>query len=255
MSQPAILPSLEQVLLQQQANMQPQPQPPPQLQPSQPLPQESDPHSNWDGDWWKEAEWGGWDWNQHVGWHQPPPTPPTPAFKGAGKGAPPPQEPDPLQASLQAEIDAQHEDPNHWTVNLPFAFEEDFGDLRIYFDDSAIEIWRGEDGHSTFVASHVLTVVAYLRGYSAKERHGAPRGLAEVLDQDSVAIVDVPSSHYHGYTFEQVAQQWPGEMDDLIDTMENSDMLCTQIALRLYGTLRRQLLTLLRRILDMNQTD
>ena len=67
--------------------------------------------------------------------------------------------------------------------------------------------------------------------------------------------MDVPSSEYYGYTFEQVAQYWPDEMDDLIDTLEARDMIRVQIALRLYVTLRRQLLTVLLRIMDMNQTD
>jgi hypothetical protein len=139
-------------------------------------------------------------------------------------------------------------------VNLPYAFKEDFFDLRIYFDGSSIEIWRVlADGSRSFVESYFPTVVAYLRGYNAKERHGAPRGLAEVLDQDSVATVDVPSSKYRGYTFEQVAQYWPDEMDDLIDTSDVSDMIRAQIALRLFVALRRQLLTVLLRIKDKNR--
>ena len=84
---------------------------------------------------------------------------------------------------------------------------------------------------------------------------GAPRSLAEVLDQDSVTYVDVTSSKYYGYTFEQVAQYWPDEMDDLVDTLETRDIIRAQVALRLYVTLRRQLLTVLLRIMDMNQTD
>ena len=95
-----------------------------------------------------------------------------------------------------------------------------------------------------------LTVVAYLRNFSARVRQGDPRTLPEVLDQDCVHQVEVSSSKYHGYTYEQVAQQWPSEMDDLIDTMNNSGMHRAQITLRLYVTLRRQLMTLLRRILD-----
>ena len=39
-------------------------------------------------------------------------------------------------------------------------------------------------------------------------------------------------------------------MDDLIDTMNNSGMHRAQITLRLYVTPRRQLMTLLRHILE-----
>ena len=141
-------------------------------------------------------------------------------------------------------------------VNLPQVFEEDFSDLMIYFDGNHLEIWRVlADGSRTFVESYFLTVVAFLRNFNARDRHGAPRSLAEVLDQDSVTTVDVASSKYCGYTFEQVAQYWPGEMDDLVDTMETSNMIRVQIALRLYVALRRQLLTVLLRTKDKNQTD
>jgi hypothetical protein len=178
------------------------------------------------------------------------------ALKGAGKGALPPQEPDLFGASLDAAIAAKHDDPNHWMVNLPQAFEEDFSDLIIYFDGNQLEIWRLlADGGRTLVDRYLLTVVAFLRNFNARDRHGAPRSLAEVLDQGSVTSVDVTTSEYYGYTFEQVAQYWPDEMDDLADTRDCSGMIRVQIALRLYVTLRRQLLTVLLRIMDMNQTD
>jgi hypothetical protein len=259
---PAALPSLEQALIQQHASMRPQ---------RQPLPLQSPPpaqHS--DSYWWREetewdgSDWDGWVWNERDRWHLPPPTPapvapeqppvapeqPPPTTPVAD--APPPLEPDPLWSSLEAEIAAQHDDPDYWMSNLPGAFgEEAFSDFSIYHDGNLIEVWRRlPDGSYVFVERYDLKVVAYLRNFSARVRQGDPRTLPEVLDQDCVHQVDVPSSEYYGYTFEEIAQRWPAEMDDLIDTMNNSGMHRTQIALRLYVTLRRQLMTLLRHILE-----
>ena len=136
--------------------------------------------------------------------------------------------------------------------NLPGAFgEEAFSDFSIYHHGNLIEVWRRlPDGSYVFVERYDLKVVAYLRNFSARVRQGEPRTLPEVLDQDCVHQVDVPSSEYYGYTFEEIAQRWPAEMDDLIDTMNSSGMHRTQITLRLYVTLRRQLVTLLRHILE-----
>ena len=72
-----------------------------------------------------------------------------------------------------------------------------------------------------------------------------------MLDQDCKEVINVPNSPWHGCTFEQAAQYFPGDCDILVDTQEISGMQRPQVRFRLYLTARRQLLELLRMIKKM----
>ena len=127
---------------------------------------------------------------------------------------------------------------------------EDFSMLEVFRDGNTIEVWSisSIDDQRTMRYRYLLTVPPFLQGYSSIRRHGDPRGLAEVLDQDCKEVIRLPDSPWNGCNFEQVAQFFPKECDLLVDTQQLSGMQRQQIRFRLYLTARRQLLELLRRI-------
>jgi len=257
---PTIFPTAMQ--LQQQQALQQQQQQPPQPQQEQ-----------WYSNWWNPASsWHGDSssgWN-HSHWHQPAPKAASkPAVKGAksagkGKAAPPPeapppsgpspalsppQEPDPLDAQLAAAAATAHLDRNNWMWNmLPLLRSlEDFSMLEVFFEGNCIEIWSISSitRQRTKRYSYRLNVVLYLQGYSPILHRGESRGLAKMLDQDCEEVIDVPSSPWHGYTFEQAAQHVADACDTLVDMQAISGMQRPQIHFRLYLTVRRQLLEFL----------
>ena len=130
---------------------------------------------------------------------------------------------------------------------------EDFSMLEVFRDSNTIEVWSisSINNQRTMRYRYLLTVLPFLQGYSSILYHGDPRSLAKVLDQDCEEAIQLPHSPWHGYTFEQAAQHFPDECDNLIDTQELSGMQPQQIRFRLYLTARRQLLTLLRKVKQM----
>jgi len=127
---------------------------------------------------------------------------------------------------------------------------EDFSMLEVFYEGNSMEIWiiSSTSGRRAMLYRYRLTVTPYLQGCSPFLHRGEPRGLAQLLDQDCNEVINVPSSQWHGYTFEQAAQYFPDACDTLVDTQCTTGMQRQQIQLRLYLTARRQLLELLRRI-------
>ena len=122
--------------------------------------------------------------------------------------------------------------------------------FEVFFDGNSIEVWRisFSSGRRVMLTRHRLTVMATLLAYSPRVHRGPPRSLAQVLDQDCNEVIDLPGAPWHGYTFEQAAQYFPDDCDNLVDTQSYSGMLSKQIQLRLYLTVRRQFLELLRKV-------
>ena len=122
--------------------------------------------------------------------------------------------------------------------------------FKIFYEVNAFEVWHvcASSGHRTLMARHRFTVVEFLRAYSPQVHMGSSRGLAEHLDQDCLEYIDQPPRPWHNYTYEEAAQLFPGDMDNLVDSLITKGMQRPQIQLRLCLTVRRQLLTILRSI-------
>ena len=127
---------------------------------------------------------------------------------------------------------------------------EDFSMREVFPDGNSIEVWSisSINNQRTMRYRYLLTVPPFLQGYSSIRRHGDPRGLGKVLDQDCKEVIRLQPSPWNGYNFEQVAQFFPEECDLLVDTQQLSGMQRQQVRFRLYLSARRQLLELLRRI-------
>ena len=92
-----------------------------------------------------------------------------------------------------------------------------------------------------------LELSGNLKQYNAADRHGDPRTRGQILNADCHQVITEQEAPWRGLTFEQAVQAHPDECDDIVDA-HDKDMHRQQIRLRVYLTLRRQLLEALRRV-------
>ena len=120
--------------------------------------------------------------------------------------------------------------------------------MDIYFNGSLLEFYVVPDtGHRERISIHTLQLSGNLWAYDAEDRHGSPRGLGQIINSDCNEVISQLGAAWQGLTFEQAAQNDPDECDDLVDTSATG-MHRQQIRLRLYLTLRRQLISVLQRL-------
>ena len=99
----------------------------------------------------------------------------------------------PPRAQLAEADAAAHANKDNWMSGVLSALRrlEDFSMLEVFRDGNTIEVWSisSINNQRTMRYRYLLTVPPFLQGYSSIYRHGDPRDLAEVLDQDCKEVI------------------------------------------------------------------
>ena len=67
----------------------------------------------------------------------------------------------------------------------------------------------------------LIEIATYLLAYSPMERGGVSRTRVQILNQDCSEVFTTGPQAWIGYTFENVAQWFPDECDDLQDSTQS----------------------------------
>lgn len=156
---------------------------------------------------------------------------------------------DPLTDQLAREVAAHFKDPRNWVGDFVAGLGGDFGGIHVHFDGSILEFYlrSTSTGRLDKVSALYLRMQGNLQQNTATDTCGTPRTLGQVIYDDHNEVISVAKSPWKGITYEQAAQQFPDDCDDIIESVE-SGMHRQQIRMRVYLTLRRLLLFEFRRL-------